>query len=183
MNDSMQSPRIDSDAHERARQMISLIIAGSHAESRGPDEDSEPEFSRTEQSWLTDHLDACPTCRAFADVSREAIRALRGIPITASGSLVSATQARVRLRTIQLQRQQERRWVVSICCAAVTLSSSLTAAALWKGFTWMGGQTRLSGPIWQSGFLVFYLMPAVLAGILLLARGTFLAEHDGSYPD
>ena len=172
--DLTKSDPMKSDPHERARQMIVLS---------GPKEVSEAELSRAEQSWLAEHLESCPPCREFADNSREAIRCLRGIAITASASLVRATQVRVRHRAIELQRQQERLWIVCVCCAAVTLSSSLSAAVLWHGFAWMGQQTRLSAPIWEGGFAVFYLMPAVLAGILLLARGTFLADHDGSYSD
>jgi hypothetical protein len=90
---------------------------------------------------------------------------------------------RVRQRARELQRQQERFWVVCICCATVTLSAAFTTAALWRGFAWMGEQARLSAPVWQGSFAVFYLMPAVLAGILLLARGTFLADHNAPYQD
>ncbi|HST12447.1 MAG TPA: hypothetical protein VLL05_18880 [Terriglobales bacterium] len=111
------------------------------------------------------------------------IGSLRGIPITAGTRLVSMTQMRVRQRARELQHQQERLWVILICCVAVTLSAALTTVALWRGFAWMGAQARLSVPVWQGGFVVFYLMPAVLAGILLLARGTFLADHNARYPD
>ena len=48
---------------------------------------------------------------------------------------------------------------------------------------WIGQQARLSAPVWEGGFVVFYLMPAVLAGVLLLAQGTFLADHNRSYQD
>jgi hypothetical protein len=37
--------------------------------------------------------------------------------------------------------------------------------------------------VWEGGFIVFYLMPSVFAGILLLSRGTFLADHGGTYPE
>jgi hypothetical protein len=90
---------------------------------------------------------------------------------------------RVRQRAVELHRQQERFWVVCACCSAVMLSTAVTTAVLWRGFAWMGQQARLSAPVWGGGFVLFYLMPAVLAGILLLARGTFLADHTGSYQD
>jgi hypothetical protein len=63
----------------------------------------------------------------------------------------------------------------------VTLSALLSAVALWRGFEWLGGQARLASSVWQVGFLVFCVMPAVVAGILLLARDTHLADHTGSY--
>jgi hypothetical protein len=160
---------VNPDPHERARLRIALS---------GPEG-----FSNAEQSWLAVHLESCPPCREFAENSRETIRSLRAIPITAGGSLVSTTQMRVRQRAEELQRQQERLWVVCACCAAVTLCTGVTTAVLWRGFAWMGQQARFSAPVWEGGFVVFCLMPAVLAGILLLARGTFLADHNGSYQD
>ncbi len=170
----MNGDFMNSDPHERARRMIALS---------GPQVYSNAGLSRTEQSWLTAHLESCARCREFAENSRHAIASLRGIPISAGTRLVSSTQMRVRQRARELQREQERFWVIFICCAAVTLSAALTTAALWRGFAWMGEQARLSAPEWQGSFVVFYLMPAVLAGILLLARGTFLADHNAPYRD
>ena len=164
----MNGDFMKSDAHERARMMIALS---------GPEVSSNAGPSRNEQSWLAEHLESCASCREFAEKSRAALTSLRGIPITAGTRLVSSTQMRVRQRARELQRQEERFWVVFICCAAVTLSAALTTVALWRGFAWMGEQTRLSAPEWQGAFVVFNLMPAVLAGILLLARGTFLVDH------
>jgi hypothetical protein len=42
-------------------------------------------------------------------------------------------------------------------------------------------EVRISAPVWEGGFAVFYLMPAVLVGILLLSQGTFLADHSNSH--
>ena len=190
--DPENSDLMNSDPHERARLMIAMS-----GPERFSDAGLSAELSNAEQSWLAVHLESCPACREFRENSRETIRSLRGIPIAASGRLVSMTQMRVRQRAEELQRQQERFWVVCVCCAAVTLSSAVTTVVLWRGFAWlseqlsqqwmgqqwMGQQARLSAPVWESGFVVVYLMPAVLAGILLLARGTFLADHNGSYQD
>ena len=158
---------MNTDLHERARLLIALSC---------------PEgASNAEQSWLAGHLESCAPCREFAENSRETIRSLRATPITAGSSLVSATQMRVRERAQELRRRQERLWVIWVCCAAVTLSAAFTTAVLWFGFAWLGEQARLSAPVWEIGFLVFCLMPAILAGILLLAKGTYLADHDGAY--
>jgi hypothetical protein len=163
---------MNSDPHERARMLIAL--SGSVAT---PNDGS----SRLEDSWLAAHLASCASCREFAENLRQAITSLRGIPITAGTRLVSTTKMRVRQRTRELQRQQERLWVILICCAVVTLSAALTTAALWRGLAWIGGEARFSAPEWQVGFIVFYLMPAMLVGILLLARGTFLADHNAPH--
>jgi len=158
---------VNADFHERAR----LLIALSGSE----------EVSTAEQSWLAAHLESCVTCREFAENSRETVRSLRAIPITAGANLRSTTQMRVRQRAQELQRQQEWLWVILVCCAAVTLCSAFTTAVLWYGFAWIGQLARLSAPVWEVGFAAFCLMPAILAGILLLARGTYLVDHNSSY--
>jgi hypothetical protein len=127
------------DPHERARLLIALS---------GPEQVPNPE-----RSWLAAHLDSCVFCREFAESTGETIRLLRAIPITAGGSLVSATRTRLRQRTQELQRQQERLRIVWVCSAAVR----------------------------DIGFVVLCLMPAVVTGILMLARGTYLADHKDSF--
>jgi predicted anti-sigma-YlaC factor YlaD len=170
----------DANAHERAQKLIAL--AG-----------SEP-FSDTEESsntWLAVHLRTCAACRAFAENVAETIRGLRAIPIAAERSLVSTTQMRVRQRVLDLQRQRERMWLTSISCTAVTLCALLSTVALWRGFAWLGERAQLAPSVWRVGFLMFCAMPALVAGILLLARGTHfdvrmhfdanLADQNGSY--
>jgi peptidoglycan biosynthesis protein MviN/MurJ (putative lipid II flippase) len=103
--------------------------------------------------------------------------------LAADSALVQATQMRVRARAQELQRQQERLWVICVCCAAVTLGTAFTTAVLWRGLAWMGQQAQLPTPVWQIGLLALGLMPAIVAGILLLAQGTYLADHNGSLQD
>ncbi len=167
----MNAKLTSSDPHERARIMIASAEGAPGA----------GETSESDDTWLLAHLEACSACREFQENSREAIGALRGVPVMATSHLVSATQMRVRQRALELQRQQERLWVVFICCAAVTFSAVISTAVLWHVSEWMGQRARLSSPVWEGGFVVFYLLPAVFTGIVLLARGTFLADHNGSY--
>jgi hypothetical protein len=155
------------DLHERAR----LLIALSGSEEAGS----------AEQSWLAAHLESCVTCREFAESSRKTVGSLRAAPIAAGATLVSTTQLRVRQRAHELQREQERLWVIWVCCGAVTLCTAFTTAVLWWGFAWIGQQVRISATVWEAGFAVFCLMPAILTGILLLARGTHLVDHNSSY--
>lgn len=173
----MKADATNSDAHERAR----MMIAWSDLEQPGFRFGAE--LSPAEQSWLAGHLESCFACREFAEGARQIIHSLRGIPVTASRSLVSATQMCLRERAEALQRQRQRLWVICVCCAAVTLSAAVSTLVLWRGFAWMGQQSWLSAPVWQMSFIAFYLTPAVLAGIFLLARGTYLADHTRSYLD
>ena len=161
------NPTTNKDAHERARSLIALA---------GPEA-----FSGADQEWLAEHVEECASCRAFAENVRETIHALRAIPIAAERSLVSTTQMRVRRRALELQGRRERLWLVSVCCTAVTLSALIGTVALWRGFEWLGARAQLASSVWQIGFFVFCLMPALVAGILLLAKDTQLADHTGSY--
>jgi len=159
---------VNTDLHERAR----MLIAVSGAEG----------LSNEEQGWLAAHLDSCASCREFAENSQETVRALRAIPFTADERLVSTTKMRVRQRAQELQRREEWMRLVWVCCAAVTLGTGFTTAVLWRGFEWLGQQAGLSAPVWEVPFAVFCLMPGIVAGILLLARGTHLVNRNGSYP-
>jgi predicted anti-sigma-YlaC factor YlaD len=151
--------------HERAEELIGL------GES----------LSIAEQTWLRAHLQECAHCRNYADATRLVVRALRSQPLAADTALVRATQMRLRSRALELRRQQERLWVVCTCCVAVTLSTAFTTAALWGGFAWMGQRVSLSAMVWPIGLAALGWMPAIVAGILLLARGTYLADHDGAF--
>jgi len=157
----------NNNAHERARNLIALA---------GPEA-----FSGADQAWLAAHLETCASCRTFAENARETIHGLRAIPIAAERSLVSTTQIKVRRRAMELQRQRERLWLVSVSCTAVTLCALISAVALWRGFEWLGARAQLASSIWQVGFLVFCVTPALVAGVLLLARDTHWPGHTGSY--
>jgi peptidoglycan biosynthesis protein MviN/MurJ (putative lipid II flippase) len=126
-------------------------------------------------------MQECTACRDYAEAAARAIRELRSQPVAADSALVQATQMRVRSRALELRQQQERLWVICVCCAAVTLGTAFTTVVLWRGFAWMEQQARLSGPVWPIGLVVLSLMPAIVAGILLLAQGTHLADHNGSF--
>ena len=171
----------NNDAHERARRLIALA---------GPDEMSDrfsdlysDRFSerRSSNAWLAAHLETCALCRAFAENVADTIHGLRAIPVAADRSLISTTQRRVRLRALELQRGRERLWLVSVSCTAVSLWALLSAVILWRGFEWFGARTQLASSVWQVSFLVFCVMPALVAGILLLVRDTHLPDHTGSY--
>jgi predicted anti-sigma-YlaC factor YlaD len=154
------------DPHDEARELIAL--------GEG--------LSDTQQTRLRAHLQECRACGHYAEAAGRAVRTLRSQPLAADSSLVRATQMRVRQRALELQRQQERLWVICVCCVAVTLGTALTTAVLWGGFAWIGHQARLPGPVWQICLLALGLMPAIVVAILLLARGTHLADHNGSLP-
>ena len=157
--------------HERARELMALAGA------------NDKDLSDGQQAWLRAHLQECLACRDYGEATGRVVRALRSQPLAADPALVRATQMRVRSRALELQRQQERLWVICVCCGAVTLGTAVTTAVLWRGLAWIGQQVSVSDPVWQIGLMALGLMPAIVAGILLLARGTYLADHNGPLPD
>jgi predicted anti-sigma-YlaC factor YlaD len=159
------------DAHARARKLIALA---------GPERLS-PADQASSNAWLAAHLETCAACRTFAENIAETIHGLCAIPIAAERSLVSTTQMRVRRRALELRRHRERAWLVSISCTVVTLCALFSTAALWRGLEWLGVRAHLAASVWQLGFLVVCVMPALVAAILLLAKDTHLADHTGSY--
>ena len=150
--------------HERARMLIALA---------GPEA-----ADGTEQAWLASHLDACPECREFAERARQTVQAMRTIPITAGWSLVSTTQARVRQRARELQRQREWMAVAWVCCTAVMLCTALGTVGLWRGCEWFAQHLQLPSPIWQVLLACASVLPAIFAAVLLLARGTHLSDQN-----
>ncbi len=157
------------NVHERAQELIALAGA--------------EDLSDAQQTWLRTHLQECAACRDYAEAAGRAVRALRSQPLAADSDLVRATQIRVRSRALELRRQQERLWVICVCCVAVTLGTAFTTAVLWRGFAWMGQQAHLPSLVWQIGLVELGLIPAIVAGILLLAQGTYLADHNGTLRD
>jgi len=150
--------------HVRARQMLSLADA--------------EQLPAADRAWLESHLEACDSCRAFAQDAGDLVRALRSIPVAADRTLVAATQMRVRLRARELRQRDERLWLVGVSCVVVTLTAALTNLACWRGFTWLVERTHVSAATWPVAFVALFIVPALAASVLLLAKGTHLAEHN-----
>jgi len=150
------------DAHEQARQLIAL------GES----------LAAAEETWLRSHLQDCQSCRNYADSTARLIRSLRSVPLAASPRLVHSTQRRVRLHADRLRQARERMWLVGMACLGVGLSAAVTAPLLWRLFAWIGEQAGVANPVWQAGFVFFFIAPALVVSVLLLARGTHLKSDE-----
>ncbi len=130
-----------------------------------------------QQSWLRAHIDECEACRHYGEAANGVVRALRSLPIAADSRLVHATQMRVRFHTSRLRETRERMWLVGMACLGVGLSATLTVPFLWRLFAWMGEQAGVSTLVWQTGFVFFFIVPALAVSVLLLARGTHLTNN------
>ena len=153
------------NAHDEARELIALGEA----------------LSDAQQAWLRAHLDECEACRHYAEAASGVVSSLRSLPFAADSRLVRATQMRVRFHASRLRETRERMWLVGMACLGVGLSATLTVPVLWRLFAWMGEWAGVSTLVWQAGFMVFFIAPALAVSALLVARGTHLT-NSGEQP-
>jgi len=131
-----------------------------------------------QQVWLRAHLNECEACRNYAEAANRVVRSLRSLPLAADSRLVRATQMRVRFHASSLHQARERLWLVGMACLGVGLSATLTIPLLWRLFAWMGDWAGVSRLVWQAVFMFFFVAPALVVSVWLLARGTYLM-NDG----
>ena len=149
------------NSHDEARELIAL--------GEG--------IPNTQQAWLRAHLNECEACRHYAEGVNGMVRSLRSLPIAADARLVHATQMRVRFHASRLRETRERMWLVGMACLGVGLSATLSVPFLWRLFAWMGERAGVSTLVWQTGFMFFFIAPALVVSVLLLARGTHLTNN------
>lgn len=131
----------------------------------------------SQQVWLRAHLDECEPCRDYFEAANGVVRTLRSLSLAADARLVRATQMRVRFHASRLRETRERMWLVGMACLGVGLSATLTIPLLWRLFGWMGEQAGVSALVWQTSFMFFFIAPALVVSVLLLARGTHLTDN------
>ena len=146
---------MNANEHERARELIFR-------------QDVEG-VSQDEGRWLESHLAACQECASFALAMRDAEQALRSFPVMASSSLVEATKARVHARAEQLRERDARRFLIAISFAMGVVVSTLSAYAWWKVGGWMVERFSLPSVIVGPGLVLFWLLPAIFLGVMLVA--------------
>jgi predicted anti-sigma-YlaC factor YlaD len=134
-------------------------------------------LSTEQQRRLQAHLEGCAGCREYANAAGRAVAALRSVPLAADARLVRATQMRVRFHAARLRETRERMWLVGMACLGVGLSATLTVPLVWKLFAWMGEQAGVSSAVWQAGFAFFWIAPALVVSLLLVARGSHLSHR------
>lgn len=138
-------------------------------------------LTEAQQSQLQVHLRECDICREYAEAITKVIRSLRLVPMAATPALVRRTQARVRQHAQLLRQHRERLWMVGVACAGIGFSAAVTIPIMWKIFSWMGSWAGVSSPVWETGFGIFVIAPALLVSVLLLARGTHLTDDAGHW--
>jgi len=140
--------------------------------------------------WLDSHLETCNTCSQYANDFDDIGRMLRATTVTASSSLVSNTQARVRARAMYLQEQRSRTVLIAISFCLGAMSSAVSAWLWWRFGAWVAERFGWSQAIVEPGIMVFLVLPAIVIAGLMLAlphasmEGQFMAalarEREGA---
>ena len=130
-----------------------------------------------EQEQLSAHLRECALCAEKANDTAEALRALRTMPVAVPRDLAQRTQFRVRLRAQELQSREPRWRMVWLASAASWLFGAVTAPYVWRGVEWLGTTAGAPKLLWQISFGVWWALPAIVAGVILLI------EKAGRAPD
>ena len=119
--------------------------------------------------WLESHLAACEECASYELALSGAERAMRSFTVMASASLVESTRARVHIRAQQLAEQQARTVLIGVSFCLGVITSTLTAWVWWKFGGWVAQSLGLPSGIVEPGILLFWLLPAIVIAVLLVA--------------
>jgi hypothetical protein len=143
-----------SDVHARAKQLIDQH----HVEG----------LAGQEREWLEAHLQDCGDCAAVAQATEKALGALRTDVIPFPAGLASRTQFRVRLRAQQLEERAPRSLAVWAIAGVSWALGIATAPYVWQLFAWAGERLHVPKLAWELGFGLWWLIPALIAGVILL---------------
>jgi hypothetical protein len=141
--------------HERA---LELIMRQGAEDIAAPD-----------AGWLESHLAICSECAHYADDFDNTGRWLRAVAVTASPSLVMATQARVRARAAELQERQSRTVLIALSFCLGAMSSTISAWLWWRFGGWVAQRLALPASIVEPGVFVAWMLPAVVIAVAMLA--------------
>lgn len=132
-----------------------------------------------EQEWLGEHLRECARCSADATATQQALRSLRTVRVPVPRDMAARTQFRVRLRAQQLFAREPRWRLIYMMCGASWVAGAATAPYIWRGLEWIGHRAGLPDFVWKMGFGVWWALPAIVAGaILLMEAGERSAADD-----
>jgi hypothetical protein len=152
----MKQEDAGNDLHERARRLI--------------DTEWLEGLTAGESRWLAEHLAACQTCAAWAEATEFALRVFRSVSTAPPRGLAATTKLRVRERTAELRQQRARNIALIVGCAFSWLTGVASAPLVWKLCAWLGSVLDVPRLVWQVGFILWWFVPAAVAGLVILWR-------------
>lgn len=120
--------------------------------------------------WLDDHLDHCASCAAVAAAAGRAIGILKSVSEAPSPTLVRATQRALRAAAGSIREAESHRRMVVISSVLAAAWGAAMQPLLWKLLGWIGARLDLPDPVWQAAFMMMWLLPGIVAVLLLAHR-------------
>jgi len=120
-------------------------------------------LSDSDSGWLAGHLRDCPRCAEAAENMDRALASLRVTGIELPPDLAARTQLRVHLRASELREHSPSRRILWAITAASWGLGVATAPWVWRGFAWVGEHTGVPKPLWEMGFVLWWVIPALAA--------------------
>ena len=138
-------------------------------------------ISTTDRDWLDQHLEVCAACTEYARATEHALRALRSVSVQVDPQLISATRLRVHLRVRELRLPQVSMLPLWISCALSWVLGVVSAPLVWRGFAWVGHRVGVSDFMWQTGFVLWWTLPAAAAvAVVAVQRRQSAAQSEDS---
>lgn len=134
-------------------------------------------ISAPDAAWLQSHLASCAGCAEYATLLGLTQQAMAAIPVTASPELVTATQARVRIRALEMRERSLRVALLSVSAVLCVATSLATLAYLRAALLWVQAQLHMPAFLVQASLIVSWFLPATIIALALL-----LAPHRTWHP-
>jgi hypothetical protein len=125
-----------------------------------------------QSAWLEQHLLDCPPCTEQSQQIDQSLNDMRQVStsISATSALVRHTQLRVRQRAYELNQQDELMQPLWIACMLALGWVAFSVPFLWEGMKWLGSSFGMPELIWQSIFVITWLMPPSIGAGVSAAR-------------
>jgi len=136
-------------------------------------------ISRAEREWLTAHLQDCARCNELARQTEQALRSMRTAAISLPEGLAGRTQFRVRLRAQELREREPHNQLMWVTCGVSWALGVATAPYVWRIFEWVGQRTGAPKILLQLSFGLWWAIPALIAGAVMLIENARQASASG----
>lgn len=125
-------------------------------------------IGETDRRWLEAHLESCSRCAEVAASTRSALGAFGSISVQVDRRLVEQTRYRVQARAEELRARQAHLNPLWISCALSWVLGVASAPLVWRAFEWLGHEMRVPAVVWQTGFALWWAVPAGTVAALLI---------------
>lgn len=134
-------------------------------------------ISQAERDWLSAHLQDCAGCAGLVRQTDQALRSLRTAAIPLPSGLANRTQFRVHLRAQELREREPQRRALWLACALSWAFGIASAPYVWRILEWIGQLTGAPKLLLEFGFAMWWMVPAVVAVVVLLLENARLPEE------